>query len=268
MDTRKASFIIILLTLFMPHVVAQSTVQNVYGNVYNSDDTPLVGIEVIAWIKGENKGTSITHDYGEKYVSYFNLDVQGLVNDSGENVTFTINGIDALESLLFTPQATQSLDLHAATYINPATIPTTTTSSTTSTTTIPQTTSSTVPTTTTSPQTSSSTTSTVFVSTTTVSATTVTQTTTVIYTTTSTIPVSTTTINTSTTQPFTTSTVKVAAATSLTKDTTQTESNASHTQANKKSLGTYAPYIIATLIIILIIFMVVVIIIVVIKHHV
>jgi len=87
--------IVLLSTTF---VSATITTHNFDGNVYDSDENPLVGVEVVAWISGTERGSSITEDLGPGYESYYFIDVQGDTSEAGLLVTFTISSFEADES--------------------------------------------------------------------------------------------------------------------------------------------------------------------------
>jgi len=181
----------ILLLLFFANTVTPDLnviqVHNFDGNVYDGYGTQLVGVEVIAWVNSENRGSTTTANYGAGHESYYLIDVQGDDEDVtlGRIVSFTIDGATALESKAFEASGNEDMyHLHLP-------ISETTTTTVSATTTIPSTT-STMPPTTTIP-----TTTTVTATTTTVMVTTVPSTTTVMVTT---VP-STTMMVSTTTQP-------------------------------------------------------------------
>jgi len=128
----KFWIVLVLLAAYSSSCTAQSTTQNVYGNVINTDGQPLEGVMVVAWINGENRGNYTSSDYGEGYEAYYNIDIQGLVEDAGSIVSFTIEGVSSNQTIVFTPLSSTNLDLVPVSYITPPVV-TSTSSTTTST---------------------------------------------------------------------------------------------------------------------------------------
>ena len=251
-----------LAVLFcVPLASAFSTTMNVYGNVYNTDGTPLVGVRVQAWMNGTDRwpGNVTTDNYDPPYESYFQVDVQGDTGEQGLSVSFTIQGVPAVQTVLFTQYSSVNLNLTPQSYIQPESIP----GMTTTTSTVPQTTTST----TSVPQSTTVTASSTTVPSTTVAASTTTQ-----PVSSTTVAASSTTLSASTSQPqATTSSTLLAASSTLIKTTQPASTTLSklspttipargNTVSGGASLRTYLPYLVIGGIVIMILAVVAVII--------
>lgn len=162
----KLTFGITVLLLLSMYCTAQPQVQNINGNVYNTDGTPIPGVMVSAWLNGTERTSTQAQSYGLGYESFYNLDVMGNPTEQGLEITFMIQGVEAEQTVVFTHYTRPvNLNLTPVSYIDPASIPAVTTSTTTLvvTTTFPLTSTTTLPltTSTTTQPTASTTTSTV-----------------------------------------------------------------------------------------------------------
>lgn len=95
-------------------VSATSTVKQITGNVYTATNNSLVGVFVEAYINGTPRGNSTSQNITAGYESYYIIDVQGDTIESGANITFRIDGVQAVEYTFFEnfSNTTSNFDLH------------------------------------------------------------------------------------------------------------------------------------------------------------
>ena len=88
-----------------------------YGDVTIDGDPAPAGVEIVAYVDGEERGSFLTDDpgeYGSPSAFDENLVVQGDEDDEGELVEFTVNGQPADETVEWESGAVENVDLSAS----------------------------------------------------------------------------------------------------------------------------------------------------------
>lgn len=102
---------LLAVAALIPVVQAYPTIHNVYGNVFDADGKPLPGVEVKAWVDGTMRGSSVTKDYAQGYESYYLIDVSGDTEEDGAIISFTLDGAEYAQSLVYAPLGKTELNL-------------------------------------------------------------------------------------------------------------------------------------------------------------
>jgi len=112
MDQSYRFYIVVFfLPLLSCGVCAFTTIHSINGNVYDSGGVPLPGVEVSAWLNGTERVSVVSKNYGAGYESYFLLDVNAETTETGGKITFKVSGVEASESLNFTPLGRTDVNL-------------------------------------------------------------------------------------------------------------------------------------------------------------
>ena len=100
MNKRISTILLTAGMLLVGLASAQMTViSNIKGHVYDTWGLPLQNVTVTAWVGGTLRGSATTQDdFGS---AYFNIDVNGTINELGQTITFQVDGVAGVENASF-----------------------------------------------------------------------------------------------------------------------------------------------------------------------